>query len=116
MIDSALDLLQSGESAIVIFTDGRDFQHSRDGSGETGNWVMNSKRPFDKVIIYRRDQKSGANEVWTATPVGVIPAPAHSPGRYVIKLSSVKLEGTSDEKWPSFAQTGENPIRYLKKP
>ena len=115
MVDSARDLLQSGESAVVIFTDGREFRHSHDGSGKTGFWKMNPKRSVDKVIIYRRDRSLDTNEVWTATPVGVIPAPARYPGRYIIKLSNVKFAGTTDEKWPTFAQTRQYPIRYLKK-
>lgn len=119
LIDMARELLKSGESAIVIFTDGRDFNRNRDGSGQTGNWVIDPKRLFEKVIVYRRDKVFGKNEVYAATPVGVI-GPIHltksKQDRYAIKLSSVKLEGTTSEKWFSFAQTGPNPIRYLTKP
>lgn len=116
LIDRARDVLQSGQSAIVIFTDGREFKHTPDGRGHTGYWVMDPKRPFEKVIIYRRDQKSGTNEVWTATPYGIIPAPEPHSDRYIIYLSSVKRAGTTGKKWFPFAETGPNPIRYLTKP
>lgn len=114
----ARELLKSGEFAIVIFTDRRDFKRNRDGSGQTGNWVIDPKRTFEKVIIYRRDKLSGKNEVYVATPVDVV-GPTRSTKskqhRHAINLSSVKLEGTTSEKWFSFAQTGPNPIRYLTK-
>lgn len=109
-----------------MFTDGRDLQISQDGSGSTGYWIMNPKRLFDKVIIYKRDRRiPNGGEIYTGIPVQVIPARQASPPhnrwpnldrRFLIGLSNVEPAGITRETWSEFAQTGTNPVRYLRQP
>jgi hypothetical protein len=40
----ARDLVQAGESAVAIFTRGGRFVLREDGTGYTGNWVINPKK------------------------------------------------------------------------
>lgn len=47
----AKDLLQKGESAIVIFTDGVHFHRKPNGTGWTGDWAINPNRDAIKVVV-----------------------------------------------------------------
>ena len=81
------------------------------GRGARGYWRINLERPFDQVIIYRRHQESGTNEVFTAVPAEMETSPVA--GRWVIRLAKIEMVGTTELNWPEFAETGSNPIRYL---
>jgi hypothetical protein len=105
----ATSLLQRGEHAIVIFTYGRHFQKRKDGSGSTGDWVIDETRKCNKVVIYNRIQ--ARNDIYVAKRRDI--KPAKQPGRFVLKLSDIRYFGTTYFNWPQFAGS-RNPVRYLK--
>ena len=121
-IEKAVDLLESGESAIVIYTDGREFECKQDGSGHTAYWAINPGIQINKVIIYRvmnrHDSTSRENYVYVGMP-GRISGPFRITGckkaRYKIELSNITAQGISDNNWFAFAETGPNPIRFVVK-
>lgn len=107
----ARDLIAENESAIVIFTDGRNFHIERDGSGSTGNWKLDPSREYDTVIIYERDWDGESNQLYLAVPIDVLES-SHE-GRYVIQLKNIRSVGTTETNWLEFAEGGQNPIRYM---
>jgi hypothetical protein len=114
----ASDLLNAGESAIVLFTRDMYLVFDQDGSGSSGYWRTNPShhlRP-DKVIIYNRpaDQALGQAEIYLANYVGAVAAAeATWRGRLVIQFQDAKLIGTTNRNWRDFAEAGANPVRYL---
>jgi hypothetical protein len=117
-IDSASNLLQSGETAIVLFTKGmRLVDRKSDGSGSSGNWVTNPGHHEipDKVIIY--DRIPGRIPLKSHVHMGDYVGAASSPerGRVVIRFQNLQEVGTTNQNWYQFADTGPGPVRYLKK-
>lgn len=111
-INSVRDVLQPGESALVIFTRDRELTLRPDGSGFTGNWVLDPRRRQSRVVIYNR---TGAN-----ADGGEIISALHwettastEPGRFVVAFKNSVLHGRTDKDWKEFAGTGQNPIRYI---
>jgi len=111
----ATDLLEKGEIAILIRTDGRGFSIDSKGFGRTGVWVINPDRRVHKVIIYKQDNPLTPNEVYVADHVGVS---QHTDSRrYIIRLADIRPLGSITENWYEFAdlkQGARNPIRYLE--
>lgn len=104
----ATSLLKRGENAIVIFTYGKYFRKKQDGSGSTGNWVIDENRKCNKVVIYNRTQRG--NEVYIAKRTAV--TPSKEAGRFVIKLNNIEYYGCTYFNWPQFAGS-RNPVRYF---
>ena len=113
--ESALELLQPGQTGLCVFTDGRWFKINNDGSGSTGNWKASPRRNVDVVVIYRQEIRDGQRfvELFTGKPIGY---DGPKDGRYVIELSDVRLEGSTVLPWYEFADTGQNPVRYVTRP
>ena len=114
-INSALDLLDPGESAVVLFTRGAHLTIDADGSGTSGNWVMSSSHSPDKVIIYCRppEQLSPHADIYLADFVDTAQSP--EPGRRIVRFQAARRVGTTVRNWPDFADTGTGPVRYLGK-
>ena len=113
--DTAQELLQSGETGLFVHTDGLHFTHEVDGSGTTGNWVINPTRHIDRVVIVRWERRGGQRftELFTARPDKFVRL---ENGRYEIKLIGVRLAGSTDRSWMEFAGTGRNPVKYVFRP
>ncbi|MCC7449764.1 MAG: HNH endonuclease, partial [Anaerolineae bacterium] len=108
----AKDLLQDNETAIVIFTDGTHLEiNLKNGSGQTGNWVISPKGQFDKVIIYHRNQETKINDVYLAIFISIVRSPEE--GRFIVHFKDVQFRGTTDSNWFQFAGKGTYPVRYL---
>jgi len=110
----ARDLVKRGESAVAIFTRGGHFEHDPDGSGYTGNWVINPQKKLDKVVIYKRDAAGTRHEVYVGTPVEIIDS--EQEGRRQIKMVDIRLAGTTTHNWNEFTETKHgsiNPIKYI---
>jgi hypothetical protein len=107
----ATSLLKRGENAIVIFTYGRYFQKKHDGSGSTGNWVIDEKRKCNQVIIYNRT--GSRNDIYIARRQAV--RPSRQSGRFVMQLADIQYFGTTYFNWPQFSGS-RNPVRYLRMP
>ncbi len=105
----ATSLLKRGENAIVIFTYGKYFRKMKDGSGSTGNWVIDAGRKCSKVVIYNRTHRG--NEVYVAKRKAVMPSKKEA-GRFVIQLNEIEYFGCTYFNWPQFSGS-RNPIRYF---
>ncbi|MCC7163980.1 MAG: HNH endonuclease [Anaerolineae bacterium] len=103
----ATSLLKRRENAIVVFTCGKYFKKRDDGSGSTGNWVIDKKRKVKQVIIYNRTERG--NEVYVAKRTAV--TPSKHVGRFVIELDSIEYYGCTYFNWTQFSGS-RNPVRY----
>ena len=110
----ASDLINPGETAVVLFTRGDLFTFSPDRTGETGNWRLDPRREPDRVVIYRRGASPTSNELFVASYAGS--RPSNEPGRFILRLVNVTAAGTTDLNWRAFAQASSSPIRYIDKP
>lgn len=106
-MNNATSLLKRGESAVVVFTHGKYLNLKRDGSGSTGNWVINKNRQIKKVVIYERT-KTG-NEIYVASPTSI--TDSRDPGRSVIQFANLRYFGKTYFNWPEFSGS-RNPVRY----
>ncbi len=105
----ATSLLKRGENAIVIFTYGKYFHKQHDGSGSTGNWVLDQNRKCDQVIIYNRTDSR--NDIYVAKRQDV--RPSRVSGRFIIELENIQYFGCTYLNWPQFSGS-RNPIRYFR--
>lgn len=112
----ASDLLQEGESAVAVTTDGTHLVIEPDGAGETGNWKADSDRRPRKVIIYRAVAPGldYAAEVYLADFSRW--RPSNEDGRFIIDFLNAKRVGVTSEGWKAFASASQNPVRYLEAP
>lgn len=109
---SVTDLLVPGESALAVFTHGQYFSLNPDGTGSSGNWVIDPARRVDRFIVYSRTGPAGRPaEIYRAVFVGA--AESGEPGRFVVNFRRAELVGVTRESWPQFADTGVNPVRYI---
>jgi hypothetical protein len=107
----ARQFLRPGEQLLILFTRGPLLSIDwSDQTGQTGNWVINTQRHIDRVIIYHRDDETQQNTIYLATYAGVESAEG---GRHRIQLTHIQYAGTTDVSWKTFAETEQNPIRYV---
>ncbi len=114
-IMNAREVIKAGESAVALFTRGAHFVLHQDGSGYTGNWVIDSNRRVDKIIIYQRDTKDNQHKVYVGEPVEIIES--GEKGRRQIKMADVRFVGTTTCNWNDFTETKHgaiNPIKYIR--
>ncbi len=106
---TARQLLSTEQSAIVVFTRGNHFKIKPDGSGSTGNWVINSKHETENVIIYRR--KADTNEIYMADFAGLI----HStePNKKVILLRNICCVGMTSSNWFKFCRGSRRSVQFI---
>ena len=107
----AKDLLDENEQALILFTDGTEFDIEDDKTGLTGKWKVNPERVPDRIIIYFRDSSAKDGTVYSAINTGV--APSEIDGRHFIFLANIENVGSTDLDWVEFAEGGQNPVRYL---
>ena len=114
--DTVQELLQPGETALCVLTDGRNFTFHPDGSGSTGFWKINPVRQADCVVVFRQGLRHGQRyvELFTAQHDGVVGA--NEEGRYTIKLLNMQLVDSTEHSWQKFANAGQNPVRYVTRP
>lgn len=112
MIQTATDLLQPGETALVLFTRGSQFQQYANQTGSTGYWKVHPDKVVDWVIVYHR-QEDRNNVLYKALPVAYNGPDTEN--RYLIQLTQVEEVGATKTKWFAFADTHANPVRYLTK-
>lgn len=107
----ARDFIKPGENVMAIFTHGIHFDLCDGNTGLTGQWNIDPNRRVDRVIIYLRNNEMNTNTLYIANYAGV--KPADREGRYDIQLTHAQYIGTTSTNWSEFAETGQNPIRYL---
>lgn len=107
---NAQSLLKAGQTAVAVFTRGRNLNLNADGTGTTGNWKVRGDLDVDKVIIYhRRDQYS--NEIYLADFDGVTEA---GEGRRTIHFVNASLKDSTEKTWSEFAEASQNPVKYIQ--
>ena len=115
----AIDFLIPGEKALVVFTDGLNLTIRPDGTGTSGNWIVNPHRRADKIIIdpvaYSTETRI-TNEIFMGQQNGIIGPTPDDDRRYISwHFIDLKHVGTTDMNWKEFAETGSAPVKYLKK-
>ena len=86
----ARDLLQTNESALVLYTAGANFIVDEEtGNGFTGYWRIGASRVIKRVIIYHR---TSFNTIYTADCSHV--ERETEDGRYAIYLIDINQKGT----------------------
>lgn len=124
---TARELIEPGESALVLYTRGDLFCIGTNRHGTTGDWDVDRKRVerLDWVVIYHRDRRapSGAN-LWRARPAGlegpILVAP-HQDGRakkprYKIRLTELTQVGHTNADFPTFVGgVGRWELRYVSR-
>lgn len=108
---SADQLLRPGEVGLFIFTDGANLTINQDGSGSTGDWVVDPRRRVDWVVIYKRASNNPSRNELLLARSGDLEGPRAE--RYLINLRDIKSVGYTDVNWHEFASAGNNPIRYI---
>lgn len=112
-IDSVFNVLSAGDTAIVIFTRNRQLHILPDGTGFTGSWVLNPARVYSRVVIYNRDDAHDAGgDVSVAEHVDT--RAAEEEGRFTVRFRNAERRGRTERDWKDFANTGQNPIRYVE--
>ncbi len=107
------DIINAGETVLVVFTDGKYFTNEQDGNGSTGNWKIDKNREIDKVIIYKRMTQNN-NQIYVGIKSDIIDSKEE--GRFVIRMKNIKLVGTTNHNWKEFKENdSSNPIMYEKK-
>ena len=95
-VNSALDALETGESAIVLFTRGLHYQlYSVTGDGWSGYWKSKPEErlPINKVVIY--DRTKGSAKVYVADYVRAEAASTLWAGRTIVHFRGARLLGTT---------------------
>ncbi|HZT76415.1 MAG TPA: hypothetical protein VFA27_07145 [Vicinamibacterales bacterium] len=111
----AREVLTPGETAVALFTRGDHFALKADGTAVTGNWKLNPKRRFDKVVIYKQDSRGNLHQIFIGVPVEI--ADSREEGRREIRLANVRLVGTTGCNWNEFTDTNSgsiNPVIYVR--
>jgi hypothetical protein len=118
---TAKNLLKKGETAVVIFTKDIQFFRKPDGTGSSGNWIMNRHRIADRVILYCRKHPRSTADIYLADfvpPTNTTdcygnPVPPNESPRVVVHFAGCSHVGQTRKNWYQFADTGTNPIRWL---
>jgi hypothetical protein len=107
----AKDLIGSDERAVALCTSGEHFHVYKDDTGETGHWPIGKTQEFDKVIVFHT-KEDGNNDVWIGDYViRLFTVPEE--GRYKLILKNCRHLGSTTNNWKTFANTNQNPVRYI---
>lgn len=109
----ARDFIKPGETVIVIYTHGKHFELKDDNTGSTGHWTIDPNRLVNRVIIYHRDDGTKTNTLYLGNHAGSELVAEREGRRYDIQLTHVQYVGTTSINWTEFAESKQNPIRYL---
>jgi hypothetical protein len=114
----AKEILKNGDTAVMIFTDGRNLKINADGKGESGVWVINRNLDTDKVIIYLRNKDRNINEIYLGDFSHLTPSKIKGyENRFVVVFNNMKFIRTTNENWNGFTDTKRgavSPIKYIR--
>lgn len=114
----AKNTLSKNETAVMIFTDGRNLVINDDGTGESGVWVVKKDLFVDKVIIYLRNKSKNSNEIFVGDFRHLEKSNLKGyERRFRILFNNLEYKGTTDENWNGFTETKRgavSPIKYIK--
>jgi hypothetical protein len=114
MGNRATDVIQGGETAIVLFTHGDNFRlDPKVGDGESGNWKIStdSLEFVNRVIIYFRKHGEDKNRIFLGDYCGY--RKSEEPGRLIVRFTGLnEIEGT-DLNWIEFSEGSQNPVQII---
>ena len=108
-MDSYLDILPKGSTAVAVKTKGHNFFIDNEGISSTGCWVVSNDRIDDYVIVFH--QTSSVNNVYIGEFVGkkaeeYTERKGKKYPRYRIFIKNLKLALKTNATWTSFVQKG----------
>lgn len=114
----AKQTLRNNESAIMIFTDGRNLTLNENGTSESGVWRINKNLYVDKVIVYFRDKSKNTNKIYVGDYAGLIPSKVKGlEHRFAVEFNNTEFAGETHENWNGFTDTKQgavSPIKYVR--
>ncbi len=111
MVRKARDLLSGNETALLIFTDGRNLNlDAPDGEAYTAWWIIAEHRTPDKVIICQKHLEHGRMDVYIADYTRK--ERRSSDNRFKVFLAHVRHIGTTDTTWAEFAEVAPGAQPY----
>lgn len=114
----AKEILKNNETAVMIFTDGRNLTINKDGSGKSGVWVINKSLSVEKVIVYFRNKLRNVNEIYIGNFVGLSPSEELGyENRHIVEFNKMNFAGMTKENWNGFTYTKQgavSPIKYIR--
>lgn len=59
------DIVPPNQRAVIVFSRGSKFEFDSKGSGETGNWIVDTERlkQMEKVVIYLRKPNDSSGRI-----------------------------------------------------
>lgn len=114
----AKEIINSNETAIMIFTDGRNLNINNDETGTSGVWRINKKTTVDKVVVYCRNKTLNKNEIYLGDFTRLLPSNEKDlPNRSVVQFTGMKFVGYTGSNWNEFTNTKQgsvSPIKYIR--
>jgi len=118
---TAYDYLEKNYKYIAIFTNldkEKDVEiHKKNlnrdaNEGFSGNWVINKKRIFQKILLYVRE--NGQNKIYLAD---YLYRELIEENRSRVYFKNLNFIDTTDLHWGDFTESksSQNPIRYIAK-
>jgi hypothetical protein len=104
----AVDLVDAGEKAVVIYTHGANLVIDEHRDGQTGDWVISRNLEVDSVILYHATPQGV--KVFKGTFAGIA---GENEGRRKIGFCGMQFVGRTDLNWHEFAGAWANPIKYI---
>jgi hypothetical protein len=112
----AKDLLKKNETALAIFTDGRNLKINEGGNSVSGVWRLSNKLDVDKIIIYFRNKEKGVNEIYFGDFSTLLPSNEKGlEHRFAVKFSNTEFAGQTTENWNGFTNTKRGSVNPTKK-
>ncbi|WP_110520478.1 HNH endonuclease [Herpetosiphon llansteffanensis] len=107
----ARDFVQPGKRLLALFTNGHLLTFNNDGTGSSGNWIMDDHRinTIDQVLIYLRDD-SNINKLYTATYKY---AEKVEDGRYCVYFEHYHYIKEIEQNWVQFTGA-QQVVRYFE--
>lgn len=106
IVNTARDIIKSGNVALVLFTEGANFKVLEDGTGHSGSWYIQAPPQYDQVIVYYR-QGGVLNQILSANVVRL--EAGDEPHHYWVYFRDAEWLGYSTSFWPQFGNDTRNP-------
>ena len=108
-MDSYLDILPEGSTAVAVKTKGHNFHIDLNGISSTGCWVVSKDRVDDYVIVFH--ETDSGNDVYIGEFIGknaeeFTERQGKKYPRYRIFLKKIKLAIKTNENWTTFVGKG----------
>lgn len=83
IFDSITQLLEPGETALCLFTDGRLLTFNEDGSASSGDWKLDPARSTKRAIVYKWSLSEGERivELFSGEICSIKPAKPSKPAK-----------------------------------